>query len=152
MGTEQLIRIKDLKTLVYTYHSTERDRLSNVTEWIILMLAFCFQLCGKGYTRAADNSSCIPCNCFGHSSECHDETGECISCQHNTTGKAFGIWKGRYFTNIIEVFERVGKSVISVSRKAQNGRQSHFMAEKKLRKRPSFVIYSFFLRQCIYSS
>ena len=32
MGTEQLIRIKDLKTLVYTYHSTERDRLSNVTE------------------------------------------------------------------------------------------------------------------------
>ena len=45
---------------------------------------------------------------------------------------------------LIEAFERVGKSVISVSRKAQNGRQSHFMAEKKLRKRPSFVIYNFF--------
>ena len=52
---------------------------------------------------------------------------------------------------LIEVFKRVGKSVISVSRKAQNGKQIHFMAEKKSRKRPGFVIFPF-LRQCIYSS
>ena len=45
---------------------------------------------------------------------------------------------------LIEVFERVGKSVISVSRKAQNGKQIHFMAEKKSRKRPGFVIFPFF--------
>ncbi|XP_068678125.1 laminin subunit alpha-like [Montipora foliosa] len=45
------------------------------------------ELCGKGFTRGADNSSCIPCNCFGHSSDCHDETGECYSCLHNTTGR-----------------------------------------------------------------
>ena len=59
--------------LVFTYSST----------------TFSFQLCGSGYTRGADNSSCIPCSCFGHSSDCHDETGECYSCLHNTIGKTF---------------------------------------------------------------
>ena len=43
---------------------------------------------------------------------------------------------------LIEVFERVGK--ILVSKKAQNGKQIHFMAKKKSRKRPCFVIFSFF--------
>ena len=44
---------------------------------------------------------------------------------------------------LIEAFERVRKSVILVSRKAQNGRQIQFMAEKKSRKRPGFVTFPF---------
>ena len=43
---------------------------------------------------------------------------------------------------LIEVFERVGK--ILVSKKAQYGKQIHFMAKKKSRKRPGFVIFPFF--------
>ena len=38
----------------------------------------------------------------------------------------------------------VGKSVISVCKKAKKGEQVHFMAEKKLRKRSGFKIYSYF--------
>ena len=53
---------------------------------------------------------------------------------------------------LVEVFERVGKSVISVSKKAQNGQQIYFSDEKVLRKLPGFVIFFLFLRQCIYSS
>ena len=43
---------------------------------------------------------------------------------------------------LTEVFERVGK--ILVSKKAQNGKQIHFMAKKKSRKRPGFVIFPLF--------
>ena len=42
-----------------------------------------------------------------------------------------------------EVYERVGKSVFSVCKKAQNGLKMHFMVVKKLKKRPGFVMYSY---------
>ena len=42
----------------------------------------------------------------------------------------------------IEVYERVGKSVISVCKRTYNGQQTHFMAVKKKRKFPGLVIYS----------
>ena len=45
----------------------------------------------------------------------------------------------------VEVYERVGKSVISVRKKAQNlGLTDLFMAMKKWRKRSGFVIYFYF--------
>ena len=45
----------------------------------------------------------------------------------------------------VEVYERVGKSVISVRKKAQNlGLTDLFMAMKKSRKRSGFVIYFYF--------
>ena len=54
--------------------------------------------------------------------------------------QATGLWRvGSY---LLEVYERVGKSVISVCKKAQKGLQMHFMAVKKSRKRSGFVIYS----------
>ena len=49
-----------------------------------------------------------------------------------------GIW-------LVELYERIGKSIILVGRKTQNGyKQMHFMAVKKSRKRSGFVIYSYF--------
>ena len=56
------------------------------SEIIVIMSGL--QLCGKGYTRAPDNTTCIPCNCFGHSDDCDGETGQCYNCLHNTTGTA----------------------------------------------------------------
>ena len=45
---------------------------------------------------------------------------------------------------LIEVFERVGKSVILVSRKAQNGKQIHFVAKKKSKNVPVLSFFPFF--------
>ena len=42
-----------------------------------------------------------------------------------------------------EVYERVGKSVISVCKKAQKDQQLHFMAVKMSRKHSGLVIYSY---------
>ena len=42
-----------------------------------------------------------------------------------------------------EVYERVGKSVFSVCKRAQNGLKMHFVVVKKLEKSPGFVIYSY---------
>ena len=41
----------------------------------------------------------------------------------------------------MEVYESVGKSVISGVKKAQKGKQMHFMAVKKSGKRTCFVVY-----------
>ena len=43
--------------------------------------------------------------------------------------------------SLIEVYEMVGKSVISVGKKAQKSYQMHFVAVKKSRKLSGFVIY-----------
>ncbi|CAD6189781.1 unnamed protein product [Caenorhabditis auriculariae] len=45
--------------------------------------------CVKGYRRVNDQlygGRCEKCNCQGHSEECDPFTGECLNCQHNTTG------------------------------------------------------------------
>ena len=42
-----------------------------------------FQDCDTGYTRSGGGlylGLCEPCNCYGHSSECDPETGECRVC------------------------------------------------------------------------
>ena len=44
--------------------------------------------------------------------------------------------------SLAEVYECVGKHVVSSVKKAQKGQQVHFKAVKKLRKRSGFVIYS----------
>ncbi|KAG8444246.1 hypothetical protein GDO86_009434 [Hymenochirus boettgeri] len=31
--------------------------------------------------------SCEPCRCFGHSDTCHDVSGDCVNCKHNTYGR-----------------------------------------------------------------
>ena len=45
---------------------------------------------------------------------------------------------------LVEVYESVGLSVISVRKKAQKGLQIYSKAVKKSRKRSGFVIYSYF--------
>ena len=45
--------------------------------------------------------------------------------------------------SLVEVYERAGKSVILVGKKAQKGQMIHFKAVKESRKRASFVIYLF---------
>jgi len=52
----------------------------------------------------------------------------------------------RYMKGIllVEVYKRVGKSVISVYKKAQKSKQIHFMVVKQSRKRSGYMIYSCF--------
>ena len=45
--------------------------------------------------------------------------------------------------SLAEVYERVGKSFILACKKAQESKQMHFMAVKKLRKCSGFVINYF---------
>ena len=45
---------------------------------------------------------------------------------------------------LVEVYESVGLSVISVRKKAQKGLQIYSKAVKKSRKRSGFVIYTYF--------
>nr|XP_033778769.1 basement membrane-specific heparan sulfate proteoglycan core protein isoform X4 [Geotrypetes seraphini] len=47
------------------------------------------QECDVGYTRSTSGlylGTCVRCECGGHSTECDEETGECLKCQHNTEG------------------------------------------------------------------
>ena len=50
--------------------------------------------------------------------------------------------RGTFFR--LQVHERVGKSAISVCKKAQKGLQMHFMAVKRSRKSSGFLISSYF--------
>ncbi|XP_072174592.1 basement membrane-specific heparan sulfate proteoglycan core protein-like [Diadema setosum] len=46
--------------------------------------------CDVGYTRSGGGlylGTCIRCDCNGHSTDCHPETGECRNCQDNTYGR-----------------------------------------------------------------
>ncbi|XP_028393916.1 basement membrane-specific heparan sulfate proteoglycan core protein-like isoform X2 [Dendronephthya gigantea] len=45
--------------------------------------------CADGYTFRDSSilGRCVKCNCHGHSSNCHPQTGVCQDCQHNTTGE-----------------------------------------------------------------
>ncbi|CAG9529626.1 unnamed protein product [Cercopithifilaria johnstoni] len=46
--------------------------------------------CTSGYRRVNNqlfNGHCEKCRCEGHSFECDPFTGDCINCQHNTTGR-----------------------------------------------------------------
>uniref|UniRef100_A0A1I7VMW8 Laminin alpha 1 chain n=1 Tax=Loa loa TaxID=7209 RepID=A0A1I7VMW8_LOALO len=46
--------------------------------------------CTLGYRRVNNqlfDGRCEKCNCEGHSFECDPFTGDCINCQHNTTGR-----------------------------------------------------------------
>ncbi|GAB0098092.1 basement membrane-specific heparan sulfate proteoglycan core protein [Sergentomyia squamirostris] len=45
--------------------------------------------CAPGYTRSEAGlylGLCEPCQCHGHSNDCHPETGVCNNCEHNTRG------------------------------------------------------------------
>ncbi|XP_060707115.1 laminin subunit alpha-2 isoform X3 [Hemiscyllium ocellatum] len=46
--------------------------------------------CAQGYrwvNGTLYGGICVPCSCYGHSSYCDDITGECLNCQHDTTGR-----------------------------------------------------------------
>ena len=47
--------------------------------------------------------------------------------------------------SLVGVYERVGKSVILVCKKAQKVQMIHFLTVKESRKRSGFVIYSFLM-------
>ena len=45
--------------------------------------------CSPGFTRSSRGfylGLCKPCECNGHSTSCHPETGVCYDCRHHTTG------------------------------------------------------------------
>ncbi|KAM9445291.1 laminin subunit alpha-5 isoform 1-T1 [Clarias gariepinus] len=47
------------------------------------------QRCAPGYYRDTKGlflGKCVPCNCNGHSDQCLDGSGVCMSCRHNTAG------------------------------------------------------------------
>ena len=58
------------------------------------------------------------------------------------TGRLRPTWLLTFFR--LQVYERVGKSVVSVGKKAQNGQQMYLMAVTKSRKRSDFFSYSYF--------
>ena len=59
-------------------------------------------------------------------------------------GLPFSEVNERVGISLVEVYDRVGKYVTAVGKKAQKGQQVHFKAVKKLRKSSGFVIYSYF--------
>uniref|UniRef100_A0A8C7ZDL5 Basement membrane-specific heparan sulfate proteoglycan core protein n=1 Tax=Oryzias sinensis TaxID=183150 RepID=A0A8C7ZDL5_9TELE len=49
-----------------------------------------FQTCVPGFRRVNGNlyhGVCEPCRCHGHATQCHEITGHCLDCSHNTAGQ-----------------------------------------------------------------
>ena len=59
--------------------------------------------------------------------------------------KGFGPVRERMGISLIEIYERVGKSVISVCKKSQKSNRCILSAVKKSRKHFGFVIHNFFI-------
>ncbi|KAG9332520.1 hypothetical protein JZ751_014618 [Albula glossodonta] len=60
------------------------------------------QQCAPGYYRDTKGlflGKCVPCNCNGHSDQCLDGTGICVSCQHNTEGDHCEKCRGGFLGN-----------------------------------------------------
>ena len=59
--------------------------------------------------------------------------------------QGFGPVRGRVRISLIEIYERVGKSVISACKKSQKSNRYILSAAKKSRKHFGFVINKFFI-------
>ncbi|XP_039611708.1 basement membrane-specific heparan sulfate proteoglycan core protein isoform X4 [Polypterus senegalus] len=59
------------------------------------------QNCDSGYIRTSGLylGFCEPCECYGHASQCDQETGECLQCQHNTEGPRCDRCKPGFYGN-----------------------------------------------------
>ncbi|XP_054881817.1 laminin subunit alpha-5-like, partial [Poeciliopsis prolifica] len=60
------------------------------------------QKCAPGYYRDTIGlflGKCVPCNCNGHSDQCLDGSGVCLSCQHNTVGDHCESCRGGFLSN-----------------------------------------------------
>ncbi|XP_043984093.1 laminin subunit alpha-5 isoform X1 [Gambusia affinis] len=60
------------------------------------------QKCAPGYYRDTIGlflGKCVSCNCNGHSDQCLDGSGICLSCQHNTIGDHCESCRGGFLSN-----------------------------------------------------
>ncbi|ESO89633.1 hypothetical protein LOTGIDRAFT_164938 [Lottia gigantea] len=58
--------------------------------------------CAPGYRRDKVGEKgylgvCVPCECNNHATECNPDTGDCINCQHQTTGSKCEMCKAGYY-------------------------------------------------------
>uniref|UniRef100_A0A8C5I0S4 Laminin, alpha 2 n=1 Tax=Gouania willdenowi TaxID=441366 RepID=A0A8C5I0S4_GOUWI len=60
------------------------------------------ELCVSGFRRVNGHlygGVCEPCRCHGHSLHCHDITGHCLDCSHNTVGPYCDTCLSGYYGN-----------------------------------------------------